>query len=206
MRKQTICLIFFLLIFCGSICQISPNNTGITVSMKGYVINMGGLNIFQPCEDSTINFLESLDNRSFNLWCDRNDLYFNAIEKIGDSILVNGYDSSDKKAYVMNVSYFYCTLSIELLLLDKDFEIFKEPSYEFYYDKKKYNLRYFYIRNRVLKIVPSTSPNLLLMYKFYDDRNYAIPKWLENLTKQQKIVSTNTKNIRKKNSKQERTK
>ena len=174
--------------------------------MKGYVINMGGLNIFQPCEDSTINFLESLDNRSFNLWCDRNDLYFNAIEKIGDSILVNGYDSSDKKAYVMNVSYFYCTLSIELLLLDKDFEIFKEPSYEFYYDKKKYNLRYFYIRNRVFKIVPSTSPNLLLMYKFYDDRNYAIPKWLENLTKQQKIVSTNTKNIRKKNSKQERTK
>lgn len=194
MRKL---LTFFVIYFLSNLniafSQTFPANEGLTVTLNGYIINMGGLKIFQPCEDSSVIFLNSIDSKTFNLWCDRNDLYMDAIDKVGDSILVKVYDSTDKKYYQMNVSYFYCSLNIEMLFLNKDFEIFKEPSYEFYYDNKKYNLRYFFVRNRVLKIVPKNKKDLLQMYNYYSKNNYTAPDWLQKLANPSVINKSKSK-------------
>ena len=158
--------------------QSFPSNEVFTVTIDGYIINMGGLKLFQPCEDSSVTFLESIDSRSFNLWADRNDLYLEAIDKMGDSILVKVYDSTDNKFYQMNVSYFYCSLKIELLFLNNDFEVLKKPSYEFCYKGKKYNLRYFFVRNKMLAIIPKSERDLLKLYNYYLEGNYVLPNWL----------------------------
>lgn len=180
--------LFFLLIFTGKADAQTNYSSGITVRMNGYVVNVGGQILFQPCEDSTLSVLESLDNTSFPLWYFREDLYLEAIENIGDSILVKGRFITDKSTYQIKVLYFYSSLEVDMMFLDSArFKIYQKPKYELSYNGKTYGAYGFYIDNRIKKLIPKEKKNLFLMYRYYADKGYAIPKWLEVLVREKKI-------------------
>jgi len=154
--------------------------------MDGYIVNLGGLKLFQPCEDSATSVFEALDNRSFVLSINNiNDLYFEAIDNIGDSVIVTAYDTSGKEKYLEKFSSFYCTLEVAMFFLDlRKFTIFKEPYHTIYFKEKKYYLEGFDIENMVRKIIPHEKRNLMMMYNFYKNKGYSEPPWLD------KIVNT----------------
>jgi len=153
--------------------------------MEGYIINLGSEILFQPCESDTIGFWQSLDNRSFSIWCNQiNDQYCEAINNLGDSAKVRLLIDSGLKYYDTQMTFFYCSLEIDMQFLSKDensFSIYKKPQYEILYNQKKFPLKGFYTREWVRKLIPKDRKNLLLMYKYYRDKNYVVPNWLEKL-------------------------
>lgn len=178
-----ICSFNFLLLF---VVKGNAQNysSGFTVKMDGYVVNVGGKILFQPCEDSTKNIWASLDNRSFPLWYFREDLYLEAIDNIGDSVKIYCYDVEDKKKYYMNLSYFYCSLEVDMMFLDSArFKIFKEPKYEITFNDKTYHIYGFNVDNRIKKIIPRDVRHLRLMYDYYWSKGYSVPKWLDKLVR-----------------------
>lgn len=170
------------------------NNAGITVKMNGYVANLGGRVFFQPCEDSSFSIWQCLNNTSFPLWYFREDLYLEAIEGLGDSVKVYCYDNDDKQKYYMNLSYFYCSVEVDMMFLDTtQFEVFQKPKYEVLYDNKKFYLFGFRVENRVKKILPKNKEDACLMYNYYASRNYRIPDWLDELFPKKKKKRRTTK-------------
>lgn len=178
------CLSLFLFANKG---KAQSHSDGFTVKMDGYIVNLGGKKLFQPCEDSTKAIWESLDNRAFTLWYDDiNDLYLEAIDNIGDSVTVEVYDSIAKKKYYERMSFFHCSLEVIMFFLDtRNFNVHKTPIEEVYYNQKKYSFSYFSIDNRVKKIIPKDKNNLMMMYEYYINKGYNAPTWLS------KIVSGN---------------
>ena len=77
--------IFFILMYLGHKQVYSQSfKSGIRVEIDGYLINFNGEIIFQPTEDSLTNFWNSLDNRSFSIWCnDFSNFRCEAIDSIG---------------------------------------------------------------------------------------------------------------------------
>jgi hypothetical protein len=158
--------------------------TDLRVKIEGYIICMGdGVVFFQPCENSKLSIWEALDRRSFRLMHDNmNDKYLNAVVSLGDSALVDVYDSSESRSYPMNISYFYGTVDVVMFLLDlKQVEVFEKPLYEFSYKNMKYNLCGFYVRNRVKKIIPKEKKKVTGMYNYYKRKGYTVPEWLSKL-------------------------
>lgn len=175
---RTYLLLLFLLLFCKGFSQ--TYRSGFVVNMNGYIVNLGGKIFFQPCEDSTKNIWQCLDNRSFSLWYFREDLYFEAIENIGDSVLVSYYDNDDKKNYTASIRSFYCSLEVDMMFLDSTrLEIFATPKHRLWFNKKEYPLEGFRVDNRVNKIIPTSLNNLRLMYSYYYGKGYTVPKWLD---------------------------
>lgn len=161
--------------------------SGFTVKMNGYIINVGGKILFQPCEDNAKDVWHSLDNRSFPLWYFREDLYLDAIDNVGDSVKIYCYDIDDKKNYYMNFSYFYCSLEIDMMLLDStSFKVYKESKYQITFNNKIYYAYGFNINNRIKKIIPEDKKNLLLMYQYYKSKGYIAPKWIDELLRNKK--------------------
>jgi hypothetical protein len=158
-------------------------NSGIKSGMNGFIINLGGKFYFQPCEDSTKTLWESLDNRSFSLWYFRENLYLEAIENIGDSMLINYYDVDEKKQSLSSLKYFYCFVHINMMFLDNEFKIFTSPRFKLRYGNKEYPLYGFHVDNRIMKIIPKENKNLHLMYQYYSRNGYTIPEWLQELVK-----------------------
>lgn len=155
-------------------------SSGITMNINGYIVNLGGKIFFQPCEDSTKNIWQCLDNRSFSLGYFREDLYFEAIENIGDSLLISYYDNDDKRTYTANMRAFYCSIEVDVMFLDSSrFEVFEIPKHTLLCYKKKYPLEGFRVDNRVKKIIPSNLKYLRLMYNYYRNKGYTIPKRLD---------------------------
>ncbi len=184
MNFKILISIYFLFFALINKSKAQNYSTGFTVKMDGYIINIGGQILFQPCEDKTLSIWQTLDNRSFPLWYFREDLYLEAIENIGDSVKIYCYDTDDKRKYYMNFSYFYCSLEVDMMFLDTvRFKIHKESKYEIDYDGKIYHAYGFYCDNRIKKLIPHDKRNLLLMYRYYADKGYTVPEWLDKLVK-----------------------
>lgn len=174
-----VCSILIFLLYKGDAQNF---NSGLTVKMNGYVVNMGGQVLFQPCEDSTKNIFQCLNNTSFVLGYFSEDMYLEAIENIGDSLWVQGCFLGENGKYPMKINYFYCTLEDDMMILDTiRFKVYKQPKYEITFEGRNYSAYGFYVDNRIKQIVPWERKNLLLMYNYYSDRNYQIPVWLNNL-------------------------
>ena len=165
--------------------SFSQNFTSsLPVHMNGYVLNLCGEILFQPCEDSTKKVWEAMYNTSIPLWYFREDLYLEAIEKIGDSVKVNFRDSKENKSYYSNFAYFYCCLEVNMMFLDTTrFNVFIEPQYQISFDGKSYPAKGFLVDNRIVKLIPKRDSDLLLMYRYYDDKGYTVPKWLQEAVK-----------------------
>jgi hypothetical protein len=189
--KQVISVLFIILLILPCYEAASQEyGSGIDVSMDGYVINLGGKIFFQPCEDSTKDIWQSLDNRSFSLWYFREDLYLESIENIGDSVTVRFYDSDDKRTDTSTMRFFFCSLEVDMMFLDSTrFEIFKFPKHKLICNKKEYPLEGFRVDNRIKKILPKELKNLRLMYDYYWNKGYTVPKWLDDT-----IIQNKTKN------------
>ncbi len=188
MNKTILCCVSFCFFFLFIYTSKAQNNkTGITVKMDGYIINLGGEIIFQPCEDSIINVWDAMDNTSFAISCNSYvNEYCEAIDKVGDSLVVQCRDWENSSIYNIKISFFYCSLDINMQFLavsENDFKVYKHPQYEILYNQKKYPLRGFYIRNRINKLIPHSRKNLLLMYHYYADKKHTVPQWLEKLVK-----------------------
>lgn len=188
--------LFFLLIFIGKAGAQVNYSSGITVRMNGYVVNVGGQILFQPCEDSTLSVLESLDNTSFVLEDFYGDLYLEAIGNLGDSVFSEGRFLTDKNKYSIKILYFYCLLEVDMMFLDTSrFKVHKKPKYELTYEGNTYFACGFSVDNRIKRLIPGNEKNLLLMYHYYADKGYVVPKWLEALVREKK--KKNKKKINK---------
>ena len=167
------------LISCKGIAQ--NYNSGFDVKMNGYIINLGGKFFFQPCEDSTADVWKSLDNRSFSIWYFREDLYLEAIDAIGDSLNIDVYDNREKKKYLMNMRFFYCSLEISMMFLDTDrFEVYKPSTLQLHHAGKQYPLEGFRVENRIIKLIPQKIKDLRVFYDYYYKKGYTIPQWLND--------------------------
>ena len=164
----------------GKTAASQSHSTALTVKMDGYVVNIGGKILFQPCADSSKSIWESLNNTSFALWYFREDLYLEAIDSIGDVITVPGRFENSTQTSQMRVSYFYCSIELDMMLLDTaKFKLYEKPKYALYHNGKEYSLYGFYVDNRLRKIIPKDIKNLRLLYSYYWDKGYTVPKWLD---------------------------
>lgn len=184
---KKISLAFIFLMFLFSKGESQSYNTGIPVKMDGYLINLNGEILFQPCEDSSINFWESLDNRSFSIWCNQFiDQYCDAIRNIGDSVILQRcFVSSDSTNCDNSLSFFYCSFEMDMDFLstsENDFKVYKNPLYQIFYNQSKYQLKGFYIRGWVKKLIPKDVKKLRLMYNYYLNKGYTVPEWLYEAT------------------------
>lgn len=180
--KQLIRVFLIILLILPYYKAVSQDHSsGFPVSMNGYVINLGGKFLFQPCEDSVKDIWHCLDNRSFALWYFREDLYLESMENLGDSLTVRYYDDDDKKSYTSTMKFFYCSLEVDMMFLDSTrFEVFKTPKLKLLWGKRDYPLEGFRVDNRIMKILPRDLKNLRLMYDYYSKKGYTVPKWLDN--------------------------
>lgn len=180
-KKKPLFLVLFLGLFINVLSQ--NLNTGIPVKMDGYIIILDNEILFQPCEDSLMNFWESLDNRSFSIQCGEFvDQACEAINNIGDSVNLQRClvlpDSTDCN---ISLSFFYCSFEMDMSFLStdqNDFKVYKKPLYEISYNQKKYPLKGFYIRGWVKKIIPKDNLKFQLMRDYYINKGYTPPKWL----------------------------
>jgi hypothetical protein len=180
MRLSIFNILFSFLLF-GNAARSQKQEVGFTVKMDGYFINLGGQKIFQPCEDASKAIWKTIDNRAFTLSIDdRNDLYLESIENIGDSVVAEVYDSSEMMYYKVRLSYFYGTLEA-IIFFDTEKSDFLKTCKEIFYSKKKYSFNCLFLRNRVKKIIPRNKNDVWLMYKYYKDKGYNVPQWLEKI-------------------------
>lgn len=160
------------------------HNDGLVVRMDGYLINLDGEVIFQPCEDSSVNFWQSLDGRSFGIWCNQitGEQYCEATERLGDSLNVNYQFVTDTFYNRARLSYFYCTIESAIFFVGNnanDFKVYDHPQYQMLYKGKPYPLKGFYIREVIRQVIPKKQRDLLAMYHYYVTRGSTVPEWLE---------------------------
>ena len=179
--KYKICLLLIVL-FVTTNCKSQFVNTGVVVKMDGFMMNLAGKFIFQPCEDSSLSIWAALDNRSFQIWCtNSNDVYCIAMRDIGDSVMVKYNILQGTKEYTGSLVFFYCTIEINLPLIVKnknDLIVFESPQYQLFFNDKKYPLEGTSISEHVNKIFPKEKKWLLKLYDHYKMNNYIIPQWL----------------------------
>ncbi|HEY9261032.1 hypothetical protein [Chitinophaga sp.] len=160
----------------------SQNNTGIVMKINGYMINLDGQMLFQPCEDTALSIWESFDNSSFGIWCNQiTNRYCESMEGIGDSVSVKYMQPSNTRIYQGTMIYFYCTIKIYLKFIGNnanDFCVYKDPQYQLLFGQKKYPLDIFYVRENLMEVVPLNRKFLTKMYDFYKHNDYVIPLWL----------------------------
>lgn len=179
--KSKFCILLLVVFFLKfESVYAQQRNVGLVVKMNGYLVNLGGQILFQPCEDTAVNFWNSLDNTSFELKSFKDNMYFDAIKNIGDSVDVYFYDYIDQKEYFTHLYFFYCSVEVDLLLLDKtSFKVCQNPRYDISFQGKRYPLLGFVVDNRLKKIIPYDIKNLRKLYNFYWDRGYTVPRWLD---------------------------
>ncbi len=160
------------------------SNDGLVVKTDGYLINLDGDVIFQPCEDSTLTVWQSLDNRSFGVWCNQiHDNYCDAFERCGDSLNVTYKFVSDTFYNSAKLTYFYCTMESAMFFIgnnSNEFKVYDQPKYQILHNGISYPLKGFYIREILRKIIPKKLSDLRIMYHYYTDKGWSVPKWLDD--------------------------
>jgi hypothetical protein len=184
MKYFTFSLISFCLLVKIALGQKS--NDGLIVRMDGFLINLDGQVLFQPCEDSSLGFWQSLDSRSFSLWCNQisGDHYCDATKRLGDSLSVR-YKFVEDTFYnePVRLSYFYCTIEAAMMFIgnnENDFKVHDKPKILILHKGKSYPINGFYIRDILRKVIPARQGDILKMYNYYVDNDFTIPKWLQN--------------------------
>lgn len=181
--KKIFCTWASILLLLFSLNLAAQDNVGILVKMDGYIINLGGEIIFQPCEDSTINVWKAMDKKSFGIWCNQFvDQYCEAIENIGDSLMIEVLKDSGQQ-YPMRMSFFYCSIEMYMAFIGNnknDFTVFNYPEYQVLYKGKKYPLKGFFVRGYVKKILPYNKKDIRSMYNYYRNNQYPVPQWLDD--------------------------
>ena len=175
--KNTLLLFLTFSIFTSS----GQYSNGMRIKMEGYIINLNeGKIIFQPCHNSNTSFWNSFANNAFELNFFEEELYRQAIDKIGDSLRVKLIYSADSLEYYMRLRFFYCEIEMDMIISEKNtFRIYSQPRYFIIHNDKRLPLESFFVDNRVLKIIPKNKKNLSAMYNFYKNSGYSIPDYFK---------------------------
>ena len=176
-------ILFLLLLFSTMTSFSQGGNECLTVSIKGYMIDAGGKKLFQQCEDSTTNFLKSIDNTSFSIWCNQiQDNYCESVDSLGETLEVNVRFQNDSTINKMRISYFYCTIKTTVCFIGRDTNdivLYKKPQFEILHKDKSYFLDHFWVREFLREIIPQKDNDLRKMYNYYYNKGYSVPEWLD---------------------------
>jgi hypothetical protein len=177
----------FALMLCSTACYSQAENKSIVLKIDGYMIDFSGQIVFQPCEDDSIGFWESLDGTSFNIWCNQiTDRYCESFEGLGNTTWVVYTTSGDTIMRYGYLRYFHCMVKISLSFVGQnpnDFKVYDVPRYEIIQPNKKYPLEGFYCRGILKEVIPTDSQMVLKMYEFYEKNNYTVPPLLDSIVK-----------------------
>ena len=121
-------------------------STSMPVKINGYIIALDGAILFQPA-DSTVTLWESLDNRSFAIWCNPfDDFYCEAIAGIGKEVTISYTTQKFLNPYKSTLRYFYGTIEVLMPFLSadtNDFQVSKSSYYTLNHNGKNYPLEGF---------------------------------------------------------------
>ena len=177
--------IFWGCVFFTQVCMSQKRNDGFVMSVNGYMIDFAGKKVFQPCEDSTTNIWDALNNVSFGIWCSQlAEVSCESIDWLGDSVDVKFIMPPESKVYQAKVHYFYCSIKICMFFIgnsENDFKLYDTPMFKILHNNREYPLLNFYVRERLLEIVPSDKRDLLLMCEYYRKNGYELPLYIQKL-------------------------
>ena len=191
MTKMNLACLILCTILLSNISVAQHYSSGIVVTTKGYILNVGENIIFQPCEENNKGIFNRLDYRSFVLGSiPNNDGILDAISDIGDTMLVSINSNLSWGKYNFMVKYFYCELTVNLLLFDtvSKPKFINPLGYELFFGDKKYSCLGYSIKNRVIKVVPSKKKDLDSIYDYYKHNDYVVPEWLDDIYNPNKEV------------------
>lgn len=109
--------LFFILILILAASTVTVYNQGYamqTIKNKGYLIYMDYTWFFQPCNDSTVGVLESLNQTSFRIIAGTdgyNNLLYEIEKTLSDFKVINPiFYNRKQKEYVGELKYQFCEL------------------------------------------------------------------------------------------------
>ncbi|RFS20470.1 hypothetical protein DVR12_18030 [Chitinophaga silvatica] len=135
----------------------SKSNDSLDVVISGYIINLDGAKLFQPCPDSSLSIWEALSKTSFGIddpqaFCNFEGAY---VKKSSVQYIIN----TSPTIYKGELQYYYGTIKLAMFLVGNnknEFTTYDTPAFQILYENRKLPLKGFYVKGNLKEIKPAT--------------------------------------------------